>query len=63
MFISLASQTLRREEGSGHVATLKLSPRQKLDVTNQIGALHSSHVCHVVQLHHNVLNRCQHFII
>ena len=33
---SLASHTLCREEGSGHAATIELSPRQKLDVTNQI---------------------------
>ena len=30
---SLASHTLRREEGSGHATTIELSPRQKLDVT------------------------------
>ena len=49
---SLASHTLRRErpEGSGHAATIELSPRQKLDVTNQkldvtnqIRALRGSH--------------------
>ena len=37
---SLASHTLHRaEEESGHTATIKLSPWQKLDVTNQICAL------------------------
>ena len=42
---SLASHTLRRaEERSGHAATIKLSPRQKLDVTNQIRALRRSHL-------------------
>ena len=40
---SLASRTLRREEGSGHAATIELSPQQKLDVTNQIRALRRSH--------------------
>ena len=41
---SLASHTLRmREEGSGHAATIELSPWQKLDVTNQIHALHRPH--------------------
>ena len=41
---SLASHTLRRrEEGSGHAATIELSPRQKLVVTNQIRALRRSH--------------------
>ena len=41
---SLASHTLRRrEEGSGHAATIELSPRQKLVVTNQIRALCRSH--------------------
>ena len=39
---SLTSYTLRREEGSGHAATIELSPRQKLDVTNQIHALRKS---------------------
>ena len=33
----------QREEGSGHAATIELSPRQKLDVTNQIRALRRSH--------------------
>ena len=32
----------QKEEGSGHTATIELSPRQKLDVTNQIHALCSS---------------------
>ena len=32
---SLASHTLRREEGSGHAATIELSTRQKLVITNQ----------------------------
>ena len=39
---SLASHTLRREEGYGYAATIELSPRQKLDVTNQIHALRKS---------------------
>ena len=33
----------QREEGSGHAATIELSPRQKLDVTNQIRAPRRSH--------------------
>ena len=41
---SLASHTLRREEGSCHAATIELSSRQKLDVTNQICALRRSHL-------------------
>ena len=41
---SLASHTLRREEGSCHAATIELSSRQKLDVTNQIRALRRSHL-------------------
>ena len=40
---SLASHTLRREEGSCNAAIIELSSRQKLDVTNQICALHRSH--------------------
>ena len=41
---SLASHTpSQREEGSGHAATIELSPRQKLVRTNQIRALRSSH--------------------
>ena len=40
---SLASHTLRREEGSCHAATIELSSRQKLDVTNQIHALRRLH--------------------
>ena len=31
------------EEGSCHATTIKLSPRQKLDVTNHIHALHRLH--------------------
>ena len=53
MKTSLASHTLRRKEGSGYVATLELSPWQKLDVTNQVCALHSSHA---VQLRQNMLS-------
>ena len=61
----------QREEGSGHAATIELSPRQKLDVTNQIRALFVDHICcHGVQLCHNyvtimsqlchnVFNKCQ----
>ena len=37
--ISLASHTLRREEGCGHVATIELLTRQKLAVTNEIRAV------------------------
>ena len=40
---SLASHTLHREKGSGHTATIELSSRQKLDVTNQIRTLCRSH--------------------
>ena len=44
---SLTSHTLQR---SGHTATIELSPRQKLDVTNQIRALRADHICcHGVQ--------------
>ena len=44
MYSSLTSHTLRREEGSGYAATIEeLSPRQKLDVTNQIHTLCRSH--------------------
>ena len=35
--------TLHREEGSGHAATVELSPRQKLAVNNEICALYRSH--------------------
>ena len=31
------------KEGSGHTATMELSPRQKLDVANQIRTHHRSH--------------------
>ena len=31
------------EEWSGHASTIELSPRQKLDVTNQIRTLRRSH--------------------
>ena len=41
--LSLASHTLCREEGSGHAASIELSPRQKLDMTNQIHAVRRSH--------------------
>jgi len=34
----------QREEGSGHTATIELSPQQKLDVTNQMCALRRSHL-------------------
>ena len=55
---SLASHTpSQREEGSGHAATIELSPRQKLVRTNQIRALRRSHRrCHGVQLRHNVFS-------
>ena len=43
MYSSLASHTLCREEGSGHAATIELSPWQKLDVTNQNCTLRRSH--------------------
>ena len=43
MYPSLASHTLRREEGSGHAATIDLSLWQKLDATNQICALRKLH--------------------
>ena len=33
----------QREEGSGHIATIELSLRQKLAVTNEICALHRLH--------------------
>ena len=33
-----------REEGSGHAATIELSPRQKLAVTNEIRTLHRLHL-------------------
>ena len=39
----LASHTLHREEGSGHVATFELLPQQKLAVTNEIRTLCRSH--------------------
>ena len=59
----LASNTLCREEGCGHTATFDLSPWQNIDVTNQICALHSLHLYHGVQLHHNTLSGCRHLII
>ena len=34
---------MRREKGSGHAATIELSPQQKLTVTNEICALHRLH--------------------
>ena len=40
---SLASHILHREEGTGHVATVELLPRQKLDVTDHI-ALFIDHI-------------------
>ena len=40
LYISLTSHTLHREEGSGHAATIKMSPRQKRNVINQIRGLH-----------------------
>ena len=36
MYESLASHALCSEEGFGHTATIKLSPWQKLDMTNQL---------------------------
>ena len=56
MYSSLASHTLRREEGSGHTATIELSPQQKLDVTNQIHTVDRIR-CHGVQSC-RVLSRC-----
>ena len=41
---SLTSHTLHREKESGSAATIKLSQQQKLDVINQIRALHRSHL-------------------
>ena len=49
---SLGSHTLRREERSCHAATIELSSRQKLDVTNQIRAFVDHICCHEVQLCH-----------
>ena len=44
MKTSVTSHTLRgREEGYRHAATIELLPRQRLDVTNHICALHRSH--------------------
>ena len=43
VYSCIASHTLFREEGSGHAATIELSPQQKLDVTNQIRDLCRSH--------------------
>ena len=40
---SLASHTLRREEGSGHAAITELLPRQKLAMSNEIHALRRLH--------------------
>ena len=34
--LSCKPHPLQKEEGSGHAATIELSPRQELDVTNQI---------------------------
>ena len=42
----------QREEESGYAATIELSPRQKLDVTNQIRGLLECICCHGVQLRH-----------
>ena len=43
--ISLASHTLRKErKGLVYTAIIELSPRQKLDVTHQIRAVHRSHL-------------------
>ena len=47
---SLASHPLHRERKA---ATIEMSPQQKLDVTNQIHALHR---CRGVQLRHNVFS-------
>ena len=60
--VSLASHTLRREEGSGHAAILDLSPQQKLDVTNQICALRSSYPLSWSS-NYVTFSRCQHLII
>ena len=58
---SLTSHTLHREEGSGHTATIELSPWQKLAATNEIRTLCKLH--HGVQFCHNVFSGCQHIII
>ena len=50
MEAKLTSHTLHREEGSGHTATIKLSPWLKLDVTNQIRTLHRHMCCHKVAI-------------
>ena len=57
--ISHASHTLHREEGSGHTATIELSPQQKLDATNQICSYCRSHP--LLSLRH-MFSRCQHLI-
>ena len=49
MYSCLTSHTLHREEGSGHAATIKFVPWQKLDVTRPtlfVGRIR----CHGVQL-------------
>ena len=54
-----------RIEGSGHAATIELSPQQKLDVTNQIHVFRRSHPVHShgVQLRHNMFSGCQHILL
>ena len=53
---SLTSHTLHREEGSGHVGTVELLPRQKLDVSVQI-VLFIDHIrCHGVTVRRNVFS-------
>ena len=49
VYSSLTSHSLRREEGSGHAATIELLPQQKLDVTNQIRTLHRYHASVVME--------------
>ena len=39
------------KEGSGHTATMESSPRQELDVANQIALVIGRIHCHGVQLH------------
>ena len=52
--IFVSQPTPFTEGGSGHAATIELSPRQKHDVTNQIHALcrYASICCHGEQLRH-----------
>ena len=46
---------------SGHTATIELSPRQKLDLTNQICALRRLHPLSWSTIRH-VFSRCQHLV-